>query len=344
MSTPLARAPGSADPYAPKWAREGASRRPDTVRGGDHQNPIHDDFRRPETTRSLPLDAGVAADPSPRSLDPVAVMPPIPRSRPWTGSRGLIALAVSALVALLVVTFLPSGDKAGPHPFPSRFSDATSARLEKSNLTAPRLVVTASTPGATNGALLLGVALKDSGLGAALFVGGLPSGTMLSAGRPVGTNRWRLSAAELDNATIRPPRGFAGTMEVMAELQLAEGTVVERRPLHFEWIGAAPEISRQASPVLDQKELRTLIKRGEDFMAIGDVASARLVLRRAAKANDGRAALALGGTYDANVLEQLGIKGIAPNIALAVAWYEKAKELGSAEAPLRLARLAGRDR
>jgi TPR repeat protein len=46
-------------------------------------------------------------------------------------------------------------------------------------------------------------------------------------------------------------------------------------------------------------------------------------------------------TYDPLVLGKLSAKGgIAADISLAQTWYEKAKDLGSAVAPERLARLA----
>ena len=84
--------------------------------------------------------------------------------------------------------------------------------------------------------------------------------------------------------------------------------------------------------------------RGEDFIATGDLASARLVLQRAAEGGDPRAALTLAGTYDPIVLEKLGIQGFASDIATARTWYERAKEFGSAEAMRRLEMLASRAR
>jgi hypothetical protein len=66
--------------------------------------------------------------------------------------------------------------------------------------------------------------------------------------------------------------------------------------------------------------------------------------QRGAEAGGARAALALAGTYDPNVLEQLGVKGFAPDVGQALAWYEKARDFGSPEAPRRLERLASRDR
>jgi len=72
----------------------------------------------------------------------------------------------------------------------------------------------------------------------------------------------------------------------------------------------------------------------------GDLAAARVVLRRAAEAKSAEAALTLGKTYDPVVLRELKFHGVAPDVAMARSWYEKAKELGSPEAPRRLEILA----
>jgi TPR repeat protein len=86
------------------------------------------------------------------------------------------------------------------------------------------------------------------------------------------------------------------------------------------------------------------MKRGEDFLKNGDIASARLILRRAANAGHAQAALALGVTFDPRFLAEQGVLGFAPDVAQARAWYERAAELGSSEAARRLERLPGRGR
>jgi TPR repeat protein len=91
---------------------------------------------------------------------------------------------------------------------------------------------------------------------------------------------------------------------------------------------------------LDPDELALLLRRSDDLMTQGDIASARLMLRRAAEAREARAALALGATYDANVLRKLGVIGLAGDAAKARAWYEKAAEYGSGEAAHRLEQFA----
>jgi hypothetical protein len=93
----------------------------------------------------------------------------------------------------------------------------------------------------------------------------------------------------------------------------------------------------------DSDEVAALVQRARKLAEAGDIAAARLVLRRAAEAHNAQAALALGGMYDPIVLKELRIYGVVPDIAEARSWYEKAKEYGSAEAPQRLKMLVGRE-
>ena len=91
---------------------------------------------------------------------------------------------------------------------------------------------------------------------------------------------------------------------------------------------------------VDQETIAVLLKRGKELLANGDVSAARITLKRAADANDAEAALALASTYDPFVLRELKVYGFPADAETARAWYEKAKDLGSAVAPRRLEILA----
>jgi TPR repeat protein len=91
---------------------------------------------------------------------------------------------------------------------------------------------------------------------------------------------------------------------------------------------------------LDNDEMTAMLKRGESFIATGDITAARLLLRRVAESGNARAALALGATYDPMVLKQIGILGAQADVKQARSWYEKAAALGSPEAPKRIEQLA----
>jgi hypothetical protein len=91
---------------------------------------------------------------------------------------------------------------------------------------------------------------------------------------------------------------------------------------------------------LDADELALMLRRADDLIKSGDFSSARLLLTRVAEAGDAHAALTLAGTFDPDALRAAGMQGGAPDIALARLWYERAAQLGAADAPRRLRELA----
>lgn len=108
---------------------------------------------------------------------------------------------------------------------------------------------------------------------------------------------------------------------------------------------AAPAASPVAPPAaptarrLDPDELEALLKRARSVLAIGDIASARLLLERAADAQEADAALMLARTYDPEVLGSSDARSVTPDPEKARSWYRKAAELGSQHAQQRLAQM-----
>jgi TPR repeat protein len=96
------------------------------------------------------------------------------------------------------------------------------------------------------------------------------------------------------------------------------------------------EAERELESVLNSAQLRpdeiaALVKRGQGLAAEGKFRLARLVLERAAEAKSALAALTLARTYDP-LTDRSGVRPDAPpDMAMARAWYEKAKDLGSTE-------------
>jgi hypothetical protein len=143
---------------------------------------------------------------------------------------------------------------------------------------------------------------------------------------------WQLVEAAAGSPISPPP------VESHPE-QIAVESPISPLPTQFQpqVIAAEPPIAPPpAQRKLDQEEIAVLLKRGKDLIANGDLAAARLVLQRAANANDAEAALALGATYDPYVLRALKVYGFKADPVMARVWYEKARELGSAAAPRRL--------
>jgi hypothetical protein len=126
----------------------------------------------------------------------------------------------------------------------------------------------------------------------------------------------------------QPARSSEG--ETVATLQPAEP-------------GAQLPPASKATRALDPEEIKLLMKQGEQFIAAGDVVTARIVFQRAAEAGDADAAVVLGATYDPIVLAKLGVTGLGADVDKARTWYQKAESLGSVEATRRLAILANRN-
>ena len=142
----------------------------------------------------------------------------------------------------------------------------------------------------------------------------------------------------------QPEEAKAGPPILPSPMQLQRVQIAAESPIplplaerQLDEITAAPSISPLPTQrKLDREEITVLLKRGKDLIADGDLAAARLVLQRAANANDAEAALALGATYDPYVLRALKVYGFKADPVMARVWYQKARELGSAAAPRRL--------
>jgi hypothetical protein len=99
---------------------------------------------------------------------------------------------------------------------------------------------------------------------------------------------------------------------------------------------AATTAAAQPTRNLSEEEIAMLRKMGDDYISSGDFVGARTVLERAADAGDSSAAFAIASTYDPVVLERFKVRGLEPDIVKASFWYERARALGSSEAPHRL--------
>ena len=86
-------------------------------------------------------------------------------------------------------------------------------------------------------------------------------------------------------------------------------------------------------------EVAALLKQGRELVALGRFRFARMLLEQAAEAKNASAAFAIGQTYDPLIERSAARPDAPPDMALARAWYEKAKDLGSAEAAQRLSLL-----
>jgi hypothetical protein len=268
------------------------------------------------------LSAGTAADPARGGSTGPAVVNAAP-AVPQSAQPVLTSPATAKEIAL------PSNEQ--------RVSPAAPPQAVSAHLT-----VGAVRPLQADEAARLAVSAEGAGADAAVVIDGLVPGSTLSAGTEVGPNTWRLSVLELPAAVIAPPRGFVGAMALALELRFADNTVADRKNLQLDWSGKNIAVPAQPpSRGHDADEIALMIKTGAELMANKDFAAARLMYQRAAEAGSALAAFALAETYDPLVVGKLNARGgITSNVALAQTWYQKAKDLGSTDAPERLERLA----
>jgi hypothetical protein len=204
-----------------------------------------------------------------------------------------------------------------------------------------------------NEAILLGISLNGGIGGESVVLSGLVPGMRISVGSSAGANLWRVPARDLVPAFAYPPKDFAGVMETTIDVRTDNDVLVDSRSIRLAWLPKQSEapnrephvehgepVQPAAAPSIDAEELATLMRRGQEFLKTGDIAAARLVLRRAANAGHQQAALTLGATFDPVVLEELGVLGSLPDLAQARLWYDKAARLGSEDALRRIERLA----
>jgi hypothetical protein len=133
----------------------------------------------------------------------------------------------------------------------------------------------------------------------------------------------------------QPPRAM-----IARETPLAAQLTVQPTPQPAGQATTQPMVQDLITRQIDPDELASLVRRGDDFVNFRDLSSARLLYRRAAEAGNVRAALALASTFDPNVLKKLGFPENVGEVTKARLWYERAQQLGSAEAPQRLEQLA----
>lgn len=102
----------------------------------------------------------------------------------------------------------------------------------------------------------------------------------------------------------------------------------------------SPATIVRRSEVRDVARIVSWVERGQAMLDEGNVASGRLLLKRAAEYGDPRGAIALGGSYDPNIMKWDAESGIVAEPLTARRWYLEAKALGAGpEVDRRLANL-----
>lgn len=204
---------------------------------------------------------------------------------------------------------------------------------------------------------------------------GLPPAAALTEGHSIAPGAWAIPIFALPNLKITLPVGLSGKSEVTVALVTVDGTVVsetktalviastaliapgdsEPQSKNVASLGPSSSAARTTTdpparqrpsqpPPLTEEEQRALpfISRGNEQLAQGNIAAARLFYQRAADAGLAQGALALAATYDPAELERIGVRFLQPDPLMARKWYERARQLGASEAEEKLKQLGSR--
>jgi hypothetical protein len=131
------------------------------------------------------------------------------------------------------------------------------------------------------------------------------------------------TAAGAGSSTEAPAVGSMANAATLAR----PGTVSSPERASSSPVATIPAV-RPASPPI-AAEIAELLARGDSFVVLGDIASARVFYERAAGAGDGRAALRMGTTFDMAFLRRAGLPRTFGDPAQARSWYRRALELGA---------------
>jgi hypothetical protein len=187
-----------------------------------------------------------------------------------------------------------------------------------------------------------------------ILVRGLPSEAKLSAGQRNPSGAWLVKDKDADHLTLSIGGTASGDYPVEVYALGASSAPQARQRLVFR-VAAGPTLASAtgasgtlfnmalgAAPVRTSAapETSPLMARAIRLLGEGDIAGARLLFMHLAEQGESDAAYELARTFDAEVLMELGARGVGPDRTRAVGWYEWASETGSVKAAERLKILA----
>jgi hypothetical protein len=335
-----------------------------------HITPMHDEKeeRSPSSARRQDRAETRNARPSIPRLVTQIVPPPPPATREG-GRIGQIlrmssVIAFAAIIAYAIALIYPW------RPSVPQLNDLTHSTAEarspqtwtKAAPQTPARLIVEDQQAFANDPIALAVNVDHATGNDSLLLDGLAQGTALTAGTSMTRSSWQVSPDELAGLYLYAPKDFVGVMNTTVKLLDPAHQLLDSRTMQLKWISRPPQRASQpavasagsepsasvrvnpasALPVIkpiDPGEAAMLMQRGRDSLAMGDISAARVAFRRLADAGMPDAALALANTYDPSYLAAHNVIGVLGDSARARTLYQRAKELGSAEAGRILARM-----
>jgi hypothetical protein len=320
-----------------------------------------------------------AVSPRPRRLEPEVVPEPRGMTRRSGVLRPVVRLSLVMIFAALAAYGLIAFSSLQPLTLPlkgdnDRVANSSSIPLQQvqSDTRPPSRLVVENQQAFANEPLSLAVHIEHARSDESLLLDGLAQGSRMSAGAAVSASSWQLPSSALRGLYLYAPKDFVGVMNADVDLLGPDKNVLDSRAVQLKWIAKQPKpvppnataIARPTAagrvdgkgsaaalptitPItptiapIDPDEASTLMQRGRDSLNTGDISAARVAFRRLADAGNADAVLALASTYDPGYLIAHNFLGVQGDRATARALYQRAKQLGSAEAGRILARMVG---
>jgi hypothetical protein len=151
----------------------------------------------------------------------------------------ILLMCTGLAIVALVVTY-PFDDPRQFRTFIATITSSIEAFLREK----PRLLVEAQN-GLANEPLPLGVTVEHASGGEIVTIEGLPEGADLSLGRRSAGIGWSVPVADLEQTYVGAPTNFVGAIETTATLRSANGKLLDRQALHYEWRASKDKPSDQ---------------------------------------------------------------------------------------------------
>ena len=180
--------------------------------------------------------SAISSNPAVRLVGHDVPPPQLPRLGRRSGLIVIVLIGLVFALALAAVSAIPQ------HLWLSENSTSAIHAIQNDPST-PKLIVQSSR-GVSGEPAPIALALRGAAYDAVVLIKGLVPGMELSAGGAVSGDTWQLSPTDLPYAWIAPPDGFVGSADLVAELRLSNGKIVDRQAMHIEWTPVSPAPAR----------------------------------------------------------------------------------------------------
>ena len=239
-----------------------------------------------------------------------------------------------------------------PEPQPEPFSPKPANESVVASVPEPQVVpqflsrlVIEDQKAQANEPLPLDIYVENARKDQLLRFAGLAAGARLSAGEPTSNTEWKLPLNDLKGLYLYAPANFIGVMNTAVDLLSSDQRLIDQREVRLEWLAEPSEPKIPVVPAVQPmtpEEIATLIKRGRDFLSNGDISGARIVFNRLANAGVADGAYAQALTYDPRYLAEHHVVGVRGDLTKAHDLYQRAMQLGSAQARQALAQTSAK--